>query len=115
MKVNGRVFQMAVLCNIRNVLLKLPYRIRIFNPWLMKDTLEGGRGKGDERERENSHSPSVLFFYNCFDRTYLGAASAFRTFLFIDHIGLSLFNRFSRTFFCTSPASHTFIGDHISH
>jgi hypothetical protein len=115
MKLKGRVFQMAVLYTVKNTLLKLPYHILIFNPWLMRDTWEGSNGKGDETGRENSHPPSVLFFYNCFDRAYLGATSAFRTFLFIDHIGLSLFNSFSRTFFCTSPASHTFIGDHISH
>jgi hypothetical protein len=81
----------------------------------MRDTSEGSRGKGDEGDRRISIPPFVLFFYDGFDRTYLGAASAFCTFFFIDHIGLSLLNGFSRTFFCTSPTSHTFIGDHISH
>ena len=73
---------------------------------------EGGRA---ERRRGESPPPFVLFFNNCFDGTYLGAAATFGTFLLVDDIGFTLFNCFCRAFFCTCSASHAFIGDHIGH
>jgi hypothetical protein len=74
---------------------------------------EEGRSKGEEGEGRNS--PFILFFYNGFDRTYLRTASTFGTFLFINHIGLALFNGFCGTFFSTCSASHTFIRNHVGH
>jgi hypothetical protein len=67
------------------------------------------------REGGKNIPPPILFFYNCFHRTYFRTASAFRTFFFVDEIGFTFFDRFRGTFFCTGTTSYTFIGDHISH
>jgi hypothetical protein len=85
--------------------LKLAYWVLIFNPRFVeihgerlvdrKDCREGKKGRGLERVL----SPFVSFFDDRFHRAYLKAASAFGTFLFIDHIGFSFFHGFRRAFF----------------
>jgi len=57
---------------------------------------------------EDSSPPSISFFDDRFNRANLKTASAFGTFLFVDHIGFPFFNGFGRAFFGTRPASHTF-------
>jgi hypothetical protein len=77
-----------------------------------------GKVTGGEKEEEvekGSSSPEILFLHDRFDRAYLKTAPTIRTLLFVDHIGFPFFNGFSRAFFYTGPASHTFFRNHISH
>jgi len=75
--------------------------------------VEGVKKRGEDVEI--SLLPSVLLFDNRFNRTYLRTASTFSTFLFINHIGLTLFNGIRRTFLCACSASYTFFGNDIGH
>jgi hypothetical protein len=85
--------------------------------WKKLDKRNSSVGEKNNREAEGGHShpPLFLFFEDRLDRADLKAASTFSTFLFINYIGLSLFNRICRTFFRAGSTGHAFIGDHISH
>jgi hypothetical protein len=52
----------------------------------------------EEGEKKENPSPSILFFYNGFHRTYLRTASAFRAFLFIDDVRFTFLDGFCGTF-----------------
>jgi hypothetical protein len=72
------------------------------------------REEGEDVQKDSS-PPSVSFFDNRFNGACLKTAPTFRTFLFVDDIGLPFLNGFGRAFFRTGPAGHTFFRNDISH
>ena len=80
-------------------------------------SMNGRQKRGDTEGQDNSKYPvpNVLFFNDRFHGTDFSTTPAFSAFLFVDHVGLSLFDRFRRTLFRTCPTGNTFIGNHVRH
>jgi hypothetical protein len=74
---------------------------------------EGIKRYGEEIGVPSSLPP--LFFNNSLYGTDLGTGPTFGTFLFINHIGLPLFNGLRRTFFSTGSTSDTLFRNDIGH